>query len=319
MNNNLQNNQLNLNHDEEIDLGKLVNVIWDKKFYILAITSIFAIISIVYALQLPNIYRSTAELLPVESGSGTGGMLGQYAGMASLAGIELGGEQTTKSQEAVARIKSFEFFSKYFYPNIALEDFLAVKKWDLTSNTLIYDKENFNSESGQWVRQVSPPRSIIPSPQEAYLQYKAIMRIAENPKTSFVTLFVEHQSPFIAQKWVELILDQIDQVMRDADRREAMQSVKYLNSIAPTVNYEEIKKSLSSLQEEQIKRLMMIEANKNYIFKVLESPIVPELKSKPKRSLVVIMGTMLGGLLSVLGTLVLYYARRLPSYHEPSV
>lgn len=121
---------------------------------------------------------------------------------------------------------------------------------------------------------------------------------------------VKHKSPFIAQQWVEILIDQIDQVMRDQDRRTATKSIEYLNSIAPTVNYEDIKKALSALQQEQMKRLMMVEANDNYIFKVLDSPIAPELKSQPKRSLIVILGTILGMMLSALGVLVFHYTRK---------
>ena len=120
---------------------------------------------------------------------------------------------------------------------------------------------------------------------------------------------IENESPFIAQQWVELIIDQIDKSMRDQDKQTAMKSVEYLNSVTPTVNYEEIRKALSSLQEEQMKQLMMIEANEDYIFKVLDSPIVPETKSKPSRALVVILGTMLGMMLSIIGSLVFYYTR----------
>ena len=136
------------------------------------------------------------------------------------------------------------------------------------------------------------------------------MSVSKDKKTLLVTLSVKHKSPFIAQKWVEIMIDQIDQVMRDQDRRTATKSIEYLNSIAPTVNYEDIKRALSALQQEQMKRLMMVEANDNYTFKVLDSPIAPELKSQPKRSLIVILGTILGMMLSVLGALVFHYTRK---------
>ena len=109
---------------------------------------------------------------------------------------------------------------------------MAVKKWNQASNTLIYDASDFNSESGQWLRKVKPPTSTIPSSQEAYKQYIEIMSVNEDIKTSFVTLSVEHESPVIAQQWVEIIMDQIDQVMRDQDRQTALQSIEYLNSLA---------------------------------------------------------------------------------------
>ena len=315
--NNVPTDQLNNNYDDEIDLRELFHVLWDKIFYIGAITSIFSLISIIYALMLPNIYQSQAVMMPMEANQGMSGMLGQYSGMASLAGISLPSESGSKAQEAIARIQSFEFFSNSFLPHIKLENLMAVKKWNQASNTLTYDASAFNSESGQWVRKVKPPTSTIPSSQQAYKQYQAIMSVSEDKKTSFVTLSVEHKSPVIAQQWVEIMMDQIDQVMRDQDRQTALQSIAYLNSLAPTVNYEEISKALASLQQEQMKRLMMVEANENYIFKVLDSPIVPEMKVKPKRSLIVILGTILGMMLSVLGVLVLHYTRTSSEHDEP--
>ena len=315
--NNLPNDQLNNNYDDEIDLRELFHVLWGRIFYIGAITSIFSLISIMYALMLPNIFQSQATMMPMEEDAGMQGMLGQYSGMASLAGISLPSESGSKAQEAIARIKSFEFFSNYFLPQIKLENLMAVKKWNQASNTLIYDASVFNSESSQWVRKVSPPKSSIPSSQEAYKRYQTIMSIAEDKKTSFITLSVEHESPFVAQQWVEIIMGQIDQVMRDQDRQTAKKSIEYLNTLAPTVNYEEIKQALSSLQQEQMKRLMMVEANDNYIFKVLDSPIVPEVKVKPKRSIIVILGSILGAMLSVLGVLVLHYTRKSSQDDEP--
>ena len=308
--NNLPNDQLNNIYDDEIDLSELFHVLWDKIFYIGAITSVFSLISIIYALMLPNIYQSKATLMAVEQGSGMSGMVGRMSGMASLAGISLDSKSSSKDQEAIARIKSFEFFSNNFLPNIKLENLMAIKKWNQASNTITYHASDFNSDSGQWLRKAKPPRSNIPTSQEAYEEFMEIMSVNKDKKTLLVTLSVEHKSPFIAQQWVEIMINQIDQVMRDQDRQTATKSIEYLNSLAPTVNYEEIKKALSALQQEQMKRLMMVEANDNYIFKVLDSPIVPELKSRPKRSLIVIWGTILGMVLSALGVLVFNYTKK---------
>ena len=307
--NNIPSDQFN-NYDDDIDLSEVFNVLWDKIFYVGAITSIFSLVSIIVALMMPNIYQSKATLMAVEQSSGMSGMVGQYSGMARLAGISLESKSSSKDQEAIARIKSFEFFSNNFLPNIKLENLMAVKKWTQASNTLTYDTSDFNSESRQWVRKAKPPRSKIPTSQEAFEEFIEIMSVSKDKKTLLVTLSVKHKSPFIAQQWVEIMIDQIDQVMRDQDRRTATKSIEYLNSIAPTVNYEDIKKALSALQQEQMKRLMMVEANDNYIFKVLDPPIAPELKSQPKRALIVILGTILGMVLSALGVLVFNYTRK---------
>ena len=308
--NNLPNDQLNNIYDDEIDLSELFHLLWDKIFYIGAITSIFSLISIIYALMMPNIYQSKATLMAVEQSSGMSGMVGRYSGMASLAGISLDSKSGSKDQEAIARIKSFEFFSNNFLPNMKLENLMAVKKWNQASNTLTYYASDFNSESRQWLRKAKPTRSNIPTAQEAYEEFVEIMSVNKDKKTNLVTLMVEHKSPFIAQQWVEIMINQIDQVMRDQDRQTATKSIEYLNSLAPTVINEDIKKALSALQQEQMKRLMMVEANDNYVFKVLDSPIAAELKSKPMRSLIVIWGTILGMVLSALGVLVFNYTRK---------
>ena len=260
--------------------------------------------------MLPNIYQSKATLMAVEQSSGMSGMVGRYSGMASLAGISLDSKSGSKDQEAIARIKSFEFFSNNFLHNMKLENLMAVKKWNQASNTLTYYAGDFNSESRQWLRKAKPPRSNIPTSQEAYEEFVEIMSVNKDKKTNLVTLMVEHKSPFIAQQWVEIMINQIDQVMRDQDRQTATKSIEYLNSLAPTVINEDIKKALSALQQEQMKRLMMVEANDNYVFKVLDSPIAAELKSKPRRSLIVIWGTILGMVLSALGVLVFNYTRK---------
>jgi LPS O-antigen subunit length determinant protein (WzzB/FepE family) len=307
--NNLQRDQSNNNYDNEIDIYELFFVLWSRKFYILGITTVFAFISIQYALMLPNIYKSKAVMMPVESGSG-GRVIGQYSRMASLAGISLPSESGSKSKEAIARIQSFEFFSNHFLPNVMLENLIAVKEWNQENNTLAYEENIFNIESNKWVRKVEPPKSIIPSPQEAYIIYKNIISIEEGNDSLFISLSIKHKSPFIAQQWVQLIIDRIDYVMREKDKQEAMKSVKYLNSLAPTVKYEEIKKALSSLQQEQMKQLMMVEASENYIFKVLDSPIVPEARAEPQRSKIVILFTMIGLMLSVIGSLAFHFLKK---------
>lgn len=307
---NQSDNQFNKNYQDEIDLSELLETLWSRKLTIGIITSLFIFFAILISLMMPNIYKSSATMMPVEASSTMSGMLGQYSGMASLAGISLPSETGTKAQEAIARIQSFEFFSNYFLPNISLEDILAVKKWDSNSNTLIYDERDFNASSGKWIREAKPPRQIVPSAQEAYEEYIKIMSISEDKKTLFVSLSIEHKSPFVAQRWVELIINQIDKVIRNEDKQEATRSVDYLNSLASTVNYEEIKKTLSSLQEEHMKRLMMVEANENYIFKVLDSPIVPEIKSKPRRSIIVLLGAILGIIFSIFVTLAHNYLNK---------
>jgi len=61
--------------------------------------------------------------------------------------------------------------------------------------------------------------------------------------------------------------------------------------------------------EEQIKNKMLAEASPDYAFLAVSPSMVPEEKSEPNRVLIVILGTLLGGILSVLWVLVMHYAK----------
>ena len=292
-----------MNKKEDLDLFDIAHILWSQKIVIFSLTTVFIILSLMFALILPNIYKSEALLMPQEETSGMGGMLGQYSGMAGLAGISIPTESGTKSQEAISRVRSFDFFSKYFLPRIELANLVAVKKWDSDQNILIYNKKIYDNETKKWV---GKPKSE----QEAYKSYKRSLSIIEDKKTSFVILSMKHHSPFIAQSWTQIIIDEIHESMRDQDKIQSTKSINFLNSLSLTVQYEEIKKALSSLQQEQMKQLMMIEANEDYIFKILDPPIAPEKKSEPSRSIIVILGTLLGFIVSIIYSLIKFYSKK---------
>ena len=97
--------------------------------------------------------------------------------------------------------------------------------------------------------------------------------------------------------------------MRNQDKIQATRSIEYLNSLSISVSNEEIKNTFAKLKQEQMKQLMMVEANDNYVFNVLDSPLAPEIRSEPNRVVITILGTVLGIFLSIFISLVLYLRR----------
>lgn len=77
--------------DDEIVLLELWHVIWGGRWLIIAITTVFAVGSVFYALWLPDTYRAEVLLAPAEDDEGVAlcGQLGQLGGLAGLAGINL--------------------------------------------------------------------------------------------------------------------------------------------------------------------------------------------------------------------------------------
>lgn len=288
MNENNNSNSL----DNEIDLAELFSIIWNKKLFISIFTSIAALISVLYALYLPNIYTSSSLLAPTTEDNSLSSQLGSFSGLAGLAGVSLPAGNISNSQIAVKRIESFEFFSKYFLPNIKLEDLMAVDEWDAKNNTVVYDESEFNSTSNEWSRK--------PSDQKAYKEYKRALSISQEELTGLVYLSMKHKSPVVAQNWVDTIIYNINECMREIDKQDAQNSIDFLNESLKNTNSQSIKVVFAKLMESQMQTLMLASSNEAYVFKTINSPIVPEDKSSPSRALICILGTLLGGILSIL-------------------
>ena len=55
---------------------------------------------------------------------------------------------------------------------------------------------------------------------------------------------------------------------------------------------------------------MLANVSNDYVFDVIDPPISPELKFKPSRALICVLGTLLGGMLSMVVVLIRHYGRQ---------
>lgn len=292
--------------NKEIDLKQILLYALNKKILISSITMIGATISVLFSLSLPNIYTSKALLAPVSEDETLSGKLSSFNSVSSLGGLSFSSPIVSKRNEGIERIKSYEFFSNYFLPNIKLENIMAVDKWIPEENLLIYDKNIFDKNNEKWVRSVKFPKQIKPSDQEAYEVYRQILKIDVNQRTSFIELSIDHHSPEISKKWLETIIYQINESMRKIDTEIAKKSISYLNDSSQATNIESIRDVIATLLENQMQVLMLAASTSDYVYKIIDSPIAPEYKSKPNRKLISILGTFLCFILSLVFVIILY-------------
>ena len=294
-------------YDDEIDLRELFSVLWQGKITIIIGGLLGAILSVGYALSLPNIYMAEAILAPKDEGSGLSGLAGQFGGLAGLAGIDLGGGETSKTQIALETLKSRSFFAEYMYEEVLVE-LMAAKGWDRESGKIIVNEETYDSSSQKWIRDVQAPLKKQPSVQEAYAVFSAYLLVTEDKKTGFVTLKVKHYSPTVARDWVLAIIGGIEASVREKDVREAERSILFLKVESSENSLISLNEVFASLIEEQTKKIVLANASEEYVFEVIEPPVAAELKSEPKRALICILGILLFGMLSVLYVLIKHYA-----------
>ena len=284
--------------EDEIDIKKLLQILWHGKIFIVALTSVFSITAVIYSLSLPDVYQSNGLLSPVDESSSSQAV-GNIGGLASLAGIDISSGTGGNVAKSLQKARTFSFFRDNILPNIYLPDLMAMKSWDGENNTLIYDEKLFNQETQIW--------SQPPSNQKSHKLFLEITNLSQNKITGFVTVSVKHRSPYIAQAWTDLIVDQLNDFYRTKDKLEAQLAMDFLNTQMLQTRHTEIKQVIAQLIQQKMQQLTLIEANKFYVFSYLDSPLVMEEKVEPNRKSISILGAVLGGLLGILIILIQHY------------
>ena len=299
-------------HDDEIDLAELWFAIWAGKFVIIAVSALFAASSIFYALNQPNIYKASTLLAPAGE-NGAGGlakMAGQFGGLASLAGINLGGGGTDKTGLALEVLKSRLFIENFIKKHQLLVPLMAAKNWDMESDKLIINDEIYDATNNKWLREVKAPKKPEPSSWEAFKEFSQAITVSSDKTSRMITITIKHYSPSIAKQWLVWLVAEINNTIREQDKTEAQRSIDFLNTKLEETQLADMQTVFYQLIEEQTKTIMLAEVSKEYVLKTIDPANVPDEKDSPKRALIVVLGTMLGGILSVLIVLIRYFSRK---------
>jgi LPS O-antigen subunit length determinant protein (WzzB/FepE family) len=312
MDKNMPEQHMTSQYDDEIDLRELFAVLWAGRIKIVAITAIFAIVSVIYALSIPNQYKATALLSSADSsGGGLSGALGQLGGLASLAGVSLGGGESSEGQIAQEIMQSWSFIEGFVEDNNLAVGVYAADGWDKSSNELQINSGLYDVSKSQWLVESGNTEELgPPSSWSLFKAFSDILSVSEDKKSGLVSVSIEYYSPLIAKQWLDLYVAAINEHMQKREMAKVTRNIEYLQAQIKKTNIAEMQEVFYTIIEEQIKSKMLAEASPEYAFVAVSPSMVPEEKSQPKRALMCILGTLLGGMLSVLLVLVLHYGRK---------
>jgi len=301
--------QVENTNDDEIDLAELWRVIWAGKILIVAVSFFFVVGSVAYALSKPDIYKASVLLAPTtsEGGGSLAGLSGQFGGLASLAGINLGGSGGDKTTLALEIIKSRSFIENFISKHNLLVPLIAVEKWSVSRDELIYDDDLYDINNNKWIREVTSPQTVKPSPWESFEAFSELLSVSQDKVTSMVIIEISFFSPDIAKQWLVWLVEDVNNYMREQDQQESQNSIDYLTKQLDKTQIANMETVFYQLIEEQTKNMMLTHVNKEYVLKTVDPAQVPDRKDQPKRALIVVLGTMLGGMLSVLIVLVRHF------------
>ena len=290
-------------YKDEITLRELISVLWGGRILIFCFTTVVAIASIIISLSITNVYTSESVLVNRDKQESP---MSNFSGLASLAGVDLSA-QGASLNKVMGIIESREFVKHLITFDNVLPSLMAAQSYNANTREIIFDDEIYNHETKSWVRDAPANRGVVPSYIEAHKEYSEMISMTKDRLTGHVSLKVEHVSPIFAKEFLSLVINEANNVQRNIDVDSSTKALIYLRDQLSRTPQVEIRDSISKLIENQLETQMMASIHDDYVLMTLEPPFIPERKSGPIRSLIVILSTLVGGLLSASIVLVREY------------
>lgn len=282
----LRRNYRHFDEDDEIDLLELWRTLLKYKRMILksVLGATFAAAAI--SLLMTNTYRAEVLLTPAQSedvkGGGLASALGGLGGLATLAGVSLGGGSST--EESLAVLQSREFLWK-FVQEQKLMPILFEDSWDADKKR--WKEDNPEDQPGQW----DIYRLLIEGKN---------LDVIKDKETGIITVAFEWKDPARAAEWANALVASLNRHLAQQAVARSERNLQYLNEELMKTQVEEMRKTLFDLIASEQKSAMLANAQKEFAFRVLDPAVTPDRKIKPRRTLIVLLSALVAGFLAVI-------------------
>lgn len=281
-------------YDDEIDLLELLRVLFNHKLSILLCTLVFGVGAFVIAITTPNTYQADVLVSSSQGGGMGSALVSQYGGLAAMAGIDLGsGDAGLES--VLALLKSRKFIISFINEE-GLKPVLFPDKWDEETKVWFTPAPGMRSRIKSALVGSANDEVLDPKPSDlgAYGAFSKIMTVSEDKKSGLVTIKVDSENPVMAANWANKIVVRLNAYLKDEAISQSDQNIRYLEQEIVDTPLVEFKTALYELVETEAKSKMFANVQKEYALKVIDPAVVPEGPIKPKRSLILILGVLLG-------------------------
>lgn len=264
-----------------IDIVALWNLLWGHRLLIMLFAALGAGIATALALTATPMYRAEVTVTEVSNpGLGAVSSLSrQFGGIAALAGINLSagsGEGADSRAVLNSRKLTEQFLSR---PKMLEEVFGASEK----PPSLWMAVERFR---------------------------KGRLTIGEDQRKGTITLAIMAENPENAARWANDYVNLANESLRARALTDSNRNIAYLNEQLTKTSSVEIQRVMYNLIENETKSAMLANARQDYAFAIVDPAVTPEQRFSPKRTLMVILGTLMGGILGVLVALLRHLWRR---------
>ena len=256
--------------DDEFAVVPFFWIVWDQKYLVLAISLICGVIATIFALTATPMYRAQIIVTQARDNGmgGSGSLMGQLGGLASMAGLDLGANGEHPERPAVLASRGL------------VDAF--VKRYSLAP---VINRNTKQPTSDWWAVESFRAR---------------VIDIHEEKLKGTTTITIDWRDPVVAARWANDFVALANELLRTRAIQESTRNIEYLNKQLPQTSVVEIQQAIYHLIEAETKTLMVAHGRAEYAFTVVDPAVVPEFRVSPRRTLIVVSGLFAGGFLGSL-------------------
>ena len=269
----------------EIDLLEIWRILWRRRWLMISVPLILAVLAVIYALSLPNIYRGDVLLAPVTMEDAGRNVMGDLGGLASLAGLSVSSGGDT--DENLAILQSREFVWR-FIETRKLMPILFADDWDAENES--WSESDEENQPTLW---------------DAYRQFKDdMLNVSIDQNTGLVNISIDWTDATLASIWANDLIGLLNEHLRARAIERSERNLDYLNQELERSQVAEMRETLYQLIAKEQRTKMLANTQPEYAFQVVDPAVIPDRKIKPKRSIFVLLIGFAGGILVALYVLI---------------
>ncbi|HOG11762.1 MAG TPA: Wzz/FepE/Etk N-terminal domain-containing protein [Smithella sp.] len=302
-------------NEDEIDLLELARTIWKGRKLIIWIVCAFTLATIILSLFMTNIYTARAVIKPSsqsQSGGRLASLASQFGGLASLAGIAM--PSSASSTEIVALLES-NILKKEVIETHQLLPVLFKDQWD--ENTKSWKKPGVSLNPLAFIAKLRPaPKTVkkepgVPGTWDGIRVLNGIVKINYDMKEDIITISVDFPDPDMAARIANYFVLTLNDHMSMEAKRIATTNREYLEQQLTQTSDPIVQQKIYNLIADKIETTMMAEVKEGFAFKVLDPPMAPDKKSKPKRAQMAVVAFMVSVFIGIFAVLFKEYIRKI--------
>ena len=281
--------------EDEIDLRELWQTLKKYRLKIALFVLTVTVLSVVYLLSIPNVYKSSTVLAPqTESKSALGG-LGALAGMA---GIDIGGQK----------------LDTYDYLHTIMQDFSfqkhLIQKYNLAQKLKIDPKNMVFAFGYRGVYDMlhgSKKDKVEKTEEEivfdTYKKLQKMVELSKDKKSGTITLSVSSKDRYLAKELVDIYLKEATDYLRKLDMQDIEKQIEFYKEEMKKGDNLQLKKHLASLASALVQKRVLSNSSQFYLVRQITKPQVAYIKDKvkPKRALILVVAFVTSLILGVFG------------------